>query len=97
MRLRARRVGRFISRSVCVGSAFREPYNSRAVDAARLPRVEGELWMIIPRADSSSSNRLLQEISYCYPIRLLLHSKSSRNSFVLVHYPSNRVGVVAPI
>lgn len=53
--------------------------------------------MIIPRADSSSSNRLLQEISYCYPIRLLLHSKSSRNSFVLVHYPSNRVGVVAPI
>jgi hypothetical protein len=62
-----------------------------------LPGVEGELWMIIPRADSSSSNRLLQEISYCYPIRLLLHSKSSRNSFVLVHYPSNRVGVVAPI
>jgi len=53
--------------------------------------------MVIPRADSSSSNCATAGDISLVPGTITAHSRSSRNSFVLMRHSSSEGGIVAPI
>jgi hypothetical protein len=56
-----------------------------------------ELRMVMPRVDSSSSNCATAGVISLFPGTITAHSRSCRNSFVLMRHLSSEGGVVAPI